>query len=91
VNMRVETEKCTTTKTEGKWLFIRRNNKTEAPKDGFITGIYDDLIYAKSGADYCKRKYGEDCIILDLDFKVVYDTREDQTKLPCAMEWLDKR
>jgi hypothetical protein len=73
--MRIEPEKEMTTKTEGKWLFVRRNNKTEAPKDGFITGIYDDLPYAKSGADYCKRKYKEDCIILDLDFNIVYDTR----------------
>lgn len=73
--MRVETEKNMSSKTEGKWLFIRRNDKTEAPKDGFITGVYDDLPYAKSGADYCKRKYGEDSIILDLNFNVVYDTR----------------
>lgn len=57
-----------------KWLFVRLY--TEPGEETFITQVYDDLEYAKASCDFVKRKHKEDCILLDKDCQIVYDTRK---------------
>lgn len=68
-------------KSPKKWLLVRRHDKTEPGIIEFIEAAqYDDYIFATNNADYVKRKHGEDCIILDMGFNVVYDTRVPKDK-----------